>query len=236
MLIGQTSSSCARRRMLSASSPSASTVRSATPRIRSRDRRCCLLPGMYRVLYTVHRTGEVAVRRWVWVALAGQLLFVLSWIVGGALQSGYSHIEQGVSELGAHGAAHPWLGNAGIVAFGLSLAAIGLAVFPVLPARPARGVALALFLGAAAAIVAVALIRLDCPLSDQHCEDMWRAGQLSWHESGHLWASTLGQLLLACTPFAIARALSPGPVAPLAFGAGVSGLVIGVGIFFLYAI
>ena len=175
-------------------------------------------------------------RRLVWIALAGQVLFVVSWIVGGALEPGYSHVEQGVSELGAHGAPHPWLANAGIAAFGLSLAAIGLAVFPLLPGRPASRVALALFVGAAAAIVGVALIRLDCPLSDQHCKDMWRAGQLSWHESGHLWASTIGQLLLAGTPFAIARALSPGPVALLAFAAGVAGAAIGVGTFLLYAI
>jgi hypothetical protein len=176
------------------------------------------------------------VRKLAWIALAGQVLFVVSWIVGGALQPGYSHIEQGVSELGAHGAAHPWLANAGIAVFGLSLAAIGVAVFPLLPARRASRVALALFVGAAAAIVSVALIRLDCPLSDQRCEDMWRAGQLSWHESGHLWASMIGQLLLAGTPFAIARALSPGPVAALAFAAGVTGVAIGLGTFLLYAI
>lgn len=175
-------------------------------------------------------------RRWTWVALAGQALFVISWIVGGALQPGYSHIDQGVSELGAHGAAHPWLANGGIAVFGLSLVAIGLAVFPLLPARPASWIALALFAGAAVAILAVALIRLDCPLSDQHCEDMWRAGQLSWRESGHLWASDIGQLLLAFTPFAIARSLSPGPLAPLAVAAGVAGVAIGVGTFFLYAL
>src|SRR6266496_5310398 len=107
MLIGQTSSRCASRRMLRASSPSSSTVSSASLRMRSRERRCCLTPAMYCVLYAVHRTGEVAVgiaRKLVWFALAGQLLFVVSWIVAGALEPGYSHLDQAVSELGGRGA------------------------------------------------------------------------------------------------------------------------------------
>ena len=173
-------------------------------------------------------------RKLVWFALVGQLLFIVSWVVAGALEPGYSHVDQGVSELGARGAEHPWIVNGGIVVLGLSFASIGLALRAALPARRATQAVTALFLAAALASVVAAFARLDCGLSDQHCEDLWRAGQLSWREDAHLWADLLGQLSLAATPFAIARALSPGPLAPLAAGAGATGLVIGVGSFFLY--
>jgi hypothetical protein len=143
-------------------------------------------------------------RKLVWVALAGQVLFILSWVVAGALEPGYSHVDQGVSELGARGAEHAWIVNAGIVVFGLSIGAIGVAVRAALPARRAKQVTTALFLAAALTIVVAGFVRLDCGLSDQRCEDLWRAGQLSWHEDVHLWADLVGQLLLAATPFAIA--------------------------------
>jgi hypothetical protein len=175
-------------------------------------------------------------RKLVWIALAGQVLFVVSWVVAGALEPGYSHADQGVSELGARGTEHPWIANAGIVVLGLSFASIGIALRAALPARRASRVATALFLGAAVTIVVAGFARLDCGLSDQRCEDLWRAGQLSWHEDVHLWASFVGQLLLGATPFAIARALWPGPVAPLAVGAGVAGIAIGVASFFLYGV
>jgi hypothetical protein len=169
-------------------------------------------------------------RRLTWFALAGQVAFVASWVVGGALEPGYSHADRGVSELGARTAEHPLIANAGLVVFGLTFAALGIALLAVLPTR----VAAALFVAAGAAVIASGLIRLDCGLSDPHCEALWRAGKLSWHESGHLWAGLVSRVLLALTPFAIARALWPGPVASLAAWAGFTGIGIGVVTFFLY--
>jgi hypothetical protein len=139
-------------------------------------------------------------------------------------------VDQGVSELGARGAEHPLIVNAGLVVFGLTFVALGAALLAVLPSRLAAG----LFVVAGVAVIASGVIRLDCGLSDPHCEAMWRAGALSWHEGGHLWAGLISRVLLALTPFALARALFPGPVAPLAFGAGVAGLAIGLATFFLY--
>jgi hypothetical protein len=165
-----------------------------------------------------------------WAALAGQVVFIASWIVGGALEPGYSHVDQGVSELGARMASHPLIINAGLVIFGLTFVALAVALLAVLPAR----LAAALFVAAGVAVILSGLIRLDCGLSDPHCEALWRAGKLSWHEGGHLWAGFVSRLLLALTPFALARALYPGPVAPLALGAGLNGIAIGVLAFFLY--
>jgi hypothetical protein len=169
-------------------------------------------------------------RKLAWFALAGQVVFVASWVVAGALEPGYSHADQGVSELGARTAEHPLIVNAGLVVFGLTFAALGVGLLAVLPSR----LAAALFVGAGIAVIASGLIRLDCGLSDPHCEALWRAGKLSWHESGHLWAGLVSRLLLALTPFAIARALWPGPVASLAAWAGFTGIGIGVVTFFLY--
>lgn len=169
-------------------------------------------------------------RKLAWAALVGQVVFIVSWVVAGALEPGYSHIDQGVSELGARGAAHPWIANAGLVVFGLTFVALGVALLAVLPAR----LAAALFVAAGVAVILSGLIRLDCGISDPHCEALFRAGRLSWHESAHLWVGLVSRLLLALTPFALARALYPGPVAPLALWAGVNGIGIGVLAFFLY--
>src|SRR4051812_30212517 len=218
--------------MLRPSNPSSSTSSSATRRMRARDRRCCLLPGMYCVLYAVHRTGEVIVRRWVWIALAGQAVFVGSWVVAGALEPGYSHVDQAVSELGAKDASHAWIVNTGLVVYGLSFVALGVALARVVRPRLAAG----LFAAAGLAGIVARPLPLHCALSDPSWEHMWRAGELSWHEDVHLWASLVSQLFLAATPFALARALWPWPVAPLAFGAGVTGLAIGVGSFLLYGV
>jgi hypothetical protein len=169
-------------------------------------------------------------RKLAWAALAGQLVFIASWVVAGALQPGYSHVDQGVSELGARGAEHPLIVNAGLVVLGLTFVALGVALLAVLPSRLTAG----LLAAAGVSVIALGLIRLDCGLSDPRCEAMWRAGDLSWHESGHLWAGLAMRVLLVLTPFALAWALSPAPVALLAAGAGFGGLAIGLGAYLLY--
>src|SRR4051794_11509151 len=234
MLIGQTSSSCASRRMLSASSPSRAAIFAAASSTISRDNRCLSRFATVRCIVRCTEVGwevEMAgARKLTWFALGGQVVFVASWVVAGALEPGYSHADQGVSELGARTAEHPLIVNAGLVVFGLTFVALGVALLAVLPAR----LAAALFVAGGIAVIASGLIRLDCGLSDPHCEALWRAGKLSWHESGHLWAGLVSRLLLALTPFALARALYPGPIAPLAAGAGLTGIAIGVITFFLY--
>jgi hypothetical protein len=169
-------------------------------------------------------------RKLAWAALAGQLVFIASWVVAGALQPGYSHVDQGVSELGARGAEHPLIVNAGLVVLGLTFVALGVALLAVLPSRLTAG----LLVASGVAVIASGVIRLDCGLSDARCEGLWRAGDLSWHESGHLWAGLAMRVLLVLTPFALAWALSPGPLGLLAAGAGFAGMAIGVGAFLLY--
>src|SRR4051794_7619712 len=102
MLIGHASSSCARRRMLSASRPSRSAILAAAARIVSRDNRCVARFVTVRCIVRCTEVGrEVTMagvaRKLAWAALVGQVVFIASWVVAGALQPGYSHADQGVS-------------------------------------------------------------------------------------------------------------------------------------------
>ena len=161
-----------------------------------------------------------------WAALAGQVLFIAAWIVGGALEPGYSHVEQAISELGASDATHPWIVNTGLVLFGLSIAALGPALLAVLPRRRATRVAMALFVMAGAAVVLSGLFQLDCGMTQDRCLDRFHAGELSWQHSAHLWLGLVFDLAFVATPFAIARSLWPRDSGLLALACGVSGVVI----------
>jgi hypothetical membrane protein len=190
---------------------------------------------------SVSITGEQAAtppvrlaRALAWAAIAGQLVFTAAWVVAGALQPGYSHIEQAVSELGARNASHPWLMNAGLVVLGLSVAGLGPAVTAVLPRRRASRVAAWLFVAAGASIILAGLFQMDCGMTQQACLDRFHAGQLSWHHDLHLWASLAFDVALVGTPFAISRSLWPAPSGLLALACGTSGVAFAV-IFFILA-
>src|SRR3954467_14198379 len=139
-------------------------------------------------------------------AIAAQVVFVVAWIVAGALDPGYSHIKEGVSELGGRDAAHPWIVHGAIFLFGLSFAAAGVAMRAVLPRRRARTVAVALFVATGAVTAAVAFLPVDCSFGHQSCEDAWRAGRLSWQTDAHMWINLVSPLLIASLPFAVAAA------------------------------
>jgi hypothetical protein len=161
-----------------------------------------------------------------WTALAGQLVFVASWVVAGALEPGFSHVEQGVSELGASDAANAWIVNAGIVVLGLSIAGLAPGVLAVLARRRATWVAASLFAVAGVLLALGGVFQLDCGLSQDRCLDSWRAGELSWQHDAHLWVGLGFDLALVLTPFALARSLWPRPSGLLALSAGVDGVVI----------
>jgi hypothetical protein len=161
----------------------------------------------------------------VWVAFAGQALFIASWVIAGALEPHYTHVKQGVSELAAANAAHPGIVTAGIVALGASFFALAIALGMVLPRR--RALPVALFAATGAGIILTALFPLDCGIgADRHCRALWEAGRLSWHEDAHLWADLGAQFFLLLTPFALARALWPGTAAAYALSCGAVGVAI----------
>jgi hypothetical protein len=163
----------------------------------------------------------------VWLAFAGQAIFFAAWIVAGALEPHYSHIDSYVSELAARTAVHPWIETIGLAAYGASLVALGFAVAAALPRRAL--LPLACFALAGAAGIATAIFPLDCVVSvDHHCKALQDASALSWEHYAHLWASLANRVFLVLTPFALARALWPGTTAAVLLGCGASGLAIGV--------
>jgi hypothetical protein len=181
--------------------------------------------------------SQTTARTLAWLAVAGQALFVAGWVIGGALQPGYDHLEHGVSQLAAQGTAHPALGMATLAVLGGSIVALGLALLTALPSRPAARFAAGLFMAAGASIAIAALLRLDCAEAvSSACADLWKSGATSGQHNAHLWTGLFTQVLLAATPFAVARAIWPGPVAPLALAAGIFGLALGAVAFALYRV
>lgn len=169
-----------------------------------------------------------SIRFLAWFAVATQALFVASWIVAGALQPHYSASDSGVSALAAHGMRDPWIVMAAFVLIGLGVMALARGLRATLPRRRAASVAVGLFVLAGAGFAVAGVARLDCDLSQAACKASFDAGRLSWHTDAHLWAGLVVQIALVLTPFALARALWPSPVAALSLVAGAIGISIGV--------
>jgi hypothetical protein len=165
-------------------------------------------------------------------AMAGQVAFVLAWIVAGALEPGYSHVERYISDLGADGALHPWIVNTGLIVAGLSIAGLGPALLATLPAGRWRGVAAALFVLAGLAYALGGVLQLDCGLSaNPVCAQRSDDGVLSGEHYAHLWAGLAFDLFFLATPFVLARILWSRPSGAAALGAGVAGIVIVAAVF-----
>jgi hypothetical protein len=162
-----------------------------------------------------------------WAAIAGQLALVAAWIVAGALEPGYSHVEHYVSDLGANGAAHPWIVNAGLVVAGLSIAGLGPALVATLPRSRWRTIAAALFVLAGLAFALGGVFQLDCGLSaDRFCEQRSDAGVLSGEHYAHLWIGLVFDAFFLATPFVLARILWGRPSGAAALWAGFAGVAI----------
>ena len=168
-------------------------------------------------------------RRLAWLALAGQVLFIASWIVAGALEPGYSHLDEGVSALGSRDAEHAWIVGAGLVVEGLSLAVLGPALLSILPRRRSARVAAACFVIAGAGIALSGLLPIDCSLEiDARCRRLSDAGSLSWQHYVHLWLGLPIQVALSVSSLAIVRALWPRPVAIALLAGAVPAIVFGI--------
>lgn len=140
------------------------------------------------------------------VAVAGQLLFVLAWVVAGLAQPGYSVADQTVSELFSRTAAHPWIVRAGIALLVPSY----LASAALLHRRLGRGglPATALFLLAVPLALIVDANPLDCMTNGSAaCAAKVAVGDVSAAHDLHNTAAVTLQLCLVATPFAVAFAL-----------------------------
>ncbi|MFJ7247828.1 DUF998 domain-containing protein [Kitasatospora sp. NPDC098652] len=143
----------------------------------------------------------------IWGGIAAQLLFTVSWLVGGLVEGrGYRVSADTISDLGALTASHPgWkLAAQGIA----GLLTIAFALFALRPALAVPGGPrpVAAWLVAASPVgldnVADVLFRLDCRAADPWCAH--RLTGDSWHASAHVGLALAGFVLLVITPAVLA--------------------------------
>jgi hypothetical membrane protein len=170
------------------------------------------------------------VRVLAWTAIAAQAVFVLGWLLGWALEGGYSPVRDYISELGRDGARAPWTFEVSVVIWSAGFAALAVALAPALRGRPWSRLAPALFGIAGVLAILLVAFRLDCATTMSHtCKAMSNAGTLSWHNYAHDWTGVALEAGLWLTPFALARAAWPSRLARLLLlGGAAMGVVIGV--------
>jgi cytochrome bd-type quinol oxidase subunit 2 len=139
--------------------------------------------------------------------LAGQYLFPISWLIGGLVQAGYSFRDQPISELGARSADHPWIVQADITLWGVSVLAVAAALWLAAEDFPGRrwariAAGLIGFTGICIFLAGFAA-PLDCmPNVDRACDAREDAGSLSVRHYAHIWLS------LAATPALVLAAMA----------------------------
>ncbi|MGO9322163.1 MAG: DUF998 domain-containing protein [Solirubrobacteraceae bacterium] len=172
------------------------------------------------------------VRALSWFAIAAQPLFVVGWIVGWALEPGYSPVRMYVSELGRIGAADPWIFDVSTVIWGAGFIALGIAMSVALRTRRWSHVAPGLFVLASIFAILCAPLRLDCAASvNRLCRAREEAGLLSWHYYAHQWAAVGIQVALTLTPFALARSAWPGRLARLMLYGALAIVIVSAAVF-----
>jgi hypothetical protein len=170
-----------------------------------------------------------------WAAILAQVVFVGGWVLAGALEPHYSAVRQYISELGRHGAAHPWIFIAFMAIWGLGWIALAAAVVPSLRTRPWPMAMPLFFVLAGVCAILVGPIHLDCsPTVSAACKSRESAGALSWHHYTHEWLSLVIKVSLLLTGFAFAVCAWPSRLARLVLGGALVLLTAGVVTFVLH--
>jgi len=165
--------------------------------------------------------------RFAFAAVAGQLAFVISWVVAGRLEPRYSPREEAVSALAAGTAEYPWIVTAGLLAWAVGTACCAEAVRRGMRLRRLRLLPVVLLWVAALGMVALALTPLDCsPVGGSRCLRLQRAGELSWTHYAHELTAGVPQIAVGLTPFVLWLTLRPGRGARLALAGGVAGILL----------
>jgi Protein of unknown function (DUF998) len=160
-----------------------------------------------------------------WTALAIQPLFIAAWLVAGALEPGYSHLFNYISELGARTAESPWIVNSALVLLGLSAFAVAGGVAVTLPRRPAAFVASGLLAAFGLSIILAGFLQVDCTGVTRECLAAREAGEVSSEHVAHGWLASAASLTLIASAFAVARALNDRPAGAAALAAGAVGVM-----------
>jgi hypothetical membrane protein len=154
-----------------------------------------------------------------WAAILTQVVFVGGWVLAGALEPHYSAARQYISELGRHGAAHPWIFTIFVGLWGLGFMVLAVAVVPSLRTRPWPLAMPLFFVLAGVCAIAVGWLQMDCsPTVSAVCKSREAAGALSSHHYAHEWLSLAIDVSLLLTGFAFARSAWPSRLARLVLG------------------
>lgn len=179
------------------------------------------------------------IRRLAIASIAGQLLWLVIIVVAGLIEPGYSEIRDAVSVLGARDAARPWLFDTGVAIWGASFIAAAVALVMDRPGgwKGWLGPGLIAFTGLAQILDGFPF-PADCRWSiDATCRAREMAGNVSWQHVAHGWTYFLGAIALQLSVFAMAWRFHGdsrwGRADLLALGAGLLGLVIFGGLFFV---
>lgn len=149
-----------------------------------------------------------------WLAILAQIVFIGGWALAGALEPHYSAIRQYISELGRHGAAHPWIFAIFVGIWGLGFIALAVAIVPSLRTRPWPLAMPLMFALAGVCAILVGPIHMDCsPTVSAVCKSREAAGELSWHHYTHEWLSLGINAALLLTGFTFARSAWPSRLA-----------------------
>jgi Protein of unknown function (DUF998) len=138
-------------------------------------------------------------------AVIGSWLFTVVWLVAPLWQDHYHPLDQAVSEMGGGTANLPGVMNAAFVLWAVAIAAGAASLHASMPASRWRAVAVASLALAAAAMLVIAFAHVDCSaIASRACYDRFKAGDLSWQNYTHDWASVAFGALLAVSSLAIA--------------------------------
>ena len=176
-------------------------------------------------------------RTWLlaWAAILAQVVFVAGWVLAGALEPRYSAVRQYISELGRHGAAHPWIFVTFVGIWGLGFIALAVALVPSLHTRPWPLAMPLMFVLAGVCAILVGPLHMDCsPTVSAVCKSREAAGLLSWHHYAHEWVSLAIKVSLLLTGFAFARSAWPSRLARLVLSGALMLLVAGIVTFVLH--
>ena len=146
------------------------------------------------------------IRRLALFSLAGQLVWVVTIAIAGAVEPGYSEARDAISFLGADTAERPWLFETGVAVWGLAFIAVAIALSLDAPKtlRGQLGPALIAVTGLAQILVGFPF-PADCrDTIDAGCEARELAGQVSWQHEAHGWAYVVGGDALLLSVFAMA--------------------------------
>jgi hypothetical protein len=133
-------------------------------------------------------------------AIVGQIVFVLGWLIGGAIEGhGYSFARHDISDLGALTAHHPALYFAICGIGGFSAMAFALGAL-----RPAFGLGAVLLALSLPSLDSASdtFFRLDCRAADHGCSMSDAA--TSWHGKAHIGFFLVAALFSIAAPFVLA--------------------------------